>query len=252
MTALAELEAWFLRLVTSGRGDPRGLIAGGELGIYAHAYGARLLEALRVDHPKLVAALGDERFAALVEGYVAARPPSSFTLRDYGVDLPRWLAGADAPPWAADLARLERARVEAFDAADAAPLTRDELATRAPEELPGLVLRWVPAAQVVTVAWSVDDTWSDLEDGVAPRPATAGPRTILVWRRDVEVIHRTLEADEAAVADAVATGASFADVCETLARHSDEPAARAIELLVRWLDAACLTASTDIPTEDHV
>jgi hypothetical protein len=128
MTALAALQARFLALVTTGRGDPRGLLASGELGIYAHAYGARLLEALRGDHPKLEAALGAAQFATLIEGYVAARPPSSFTLRDYGIDLPGWLATADAPPWAADLARLERARVEVFDAADQVALSRDEVA----------------------------------------------------------------------------------------------------------------------------
>ena len=81
MADLAALQARFLALVTSGRGDPRGLVAGGELGVYAYAYGARLLDALRADHPKLEAALGADRFAAVVEGYVASRPPRSFTDR---------------------------------------------------------------------------------------------------------------------------------------------------------------------------
>ena len=64
MAELAALQARFLALVVSGQGDPRGLIAGGELGIYAYAYGARLHEALRQDHPKLEDAIGDRVLAA--------------------------------------------------------------------------------------------------------------------------------------------------------------------------------------------
>ncbi|MBP8809754.1 MAG: putative DNA-binding domain-containing protein [Kofleriaceae bacterium] len=253
MTALAALQARFLALVTTGRGDPRGLLASGELGIYAHAYGARLLEALRGDHPKLEAALGAAQFATLIEGYVAARPPSSFTLRDYGIDLPGWLATADAPPWAADLARLERARVEVFDAADQVALSRDEVAALPPEALAALPLRWLAASAVVPLAWTVDDTWSDLEDDVAPRPPTPTARVVLVWRRDLAVIHRTLEADEAALASAVAAGVTFAEACEVVARFTDEPAARAIELLLRWLEAEALapTARSTPAQDDH-
>lgn len=253
MTALAELQAHFLALVTTGRGDPRGLVAGGELGIYAHAYGARLLEALRVDHPKLEAALGPARFAAAIEGYVAARPPSSFTLRDYGVDLPGWLTTADAPPWAADLARLERARVEVFDAADQVALARDDVAALSPHALAALPLRWITASAVVPLAWTVDDTWSDLEDDAPPRPPTPTARVVLVWRRDLAVIHRTLETDEAALASALAHGVTFADACDVVARFTDEPAPRAIELLLRWLDAGVLapSARTTPSQDDH-
>ena len=142
----------FQALVTSGRGDPRGLVAAGELGIYAFAYGARLRDALRADHPKLAAALGSARFDEVVDGYVAARPPSAWSLRELGAELGRHLDGAaDAPPWAGDLARLERARVEVFDAADAAPLGRDDLAALPPDALATLALAWVPASAGVAV-----------------------------------------------------------------------------------------------------
>jgi hypothetical protein len=243
---LAALQARFLALVTSGRGDPRGLVAGGELGVYAYAYGARLLDALRADHPKLEAALGADRFAAVVEGYVAAQPPRSFTLRDLGVDLAAHLDSldprdaTDAGPWAGDLARLERARVEVFDGPDHAAATRDDVAALGPAAIAALPLAWVPASAVVSLRWSVDEVWSALEDGAPPPPAIADPRVVLVWRRDLEVIHRTLDPDEAAVAPLIAAGATFADVCGALVEHADDPAPRALALLVRWLDAAAL------------
>jgi hypothetical protein len=249
---LAALQARFLALVVSGQGDPRGLIAGGELGIYAYAYGARLHEALRQDHPKLEAALGAEAFAALVAGYVAARPPRSFTLRDLGVDLARYLDDAAtaptplAPPWAGDLARLERARVEVFDGPDHAALTRDHVAALGPEAIADLHLAWVPASAVVPLAWSVDAVWSALVDATTPPAAVAAPRTALVWRRDLEVIHRTLDPDEAAVAPRLVAGATFAEVCGALAELVDDPAPRALALLLRWLDAAALRLQADL------
>lgn len=241
MPGLIDLQRQFQALVIAGHGDPRGLIGSGQLGIYAHAYGARLLEALRADHPKLEAALGEAAFAAAVAGYVAACPPSSFTLRDLGVDLGAYLDRTPSvPPWAGALARLERARVEVFDARDARAMSREDVAALAPVDLPGLALAWVPASAVVDVAWSVDDTWSAIEDDVEAQSPTPTPRTVLVWRRELEVIHRTLEPDEAALAPALAAGTTFASICERLAATSDAPAERAIELLLRWLDGGTL------------
>jgi len=62
---------------------------------------------------------------------------------------------------------------------------------------------------------------------------------VLVWRRDITVIHRTLEPDEAITMRRVAAGASFGDICEALAGTADA-ASRAVELLLRWLDAELL------------
>lgn len=246
--SLLEQQRAFQALVTSGRGDPRGLVASGELGIYAFAYGARLRDALRVDHPKLEAALGASRFAELVDGYVAARPPSAWTLRELGLELGPYLDGAvDVPPWAGDLARLERARVEVFDGADATPLGRDDVAALPPEALATLALAWVPASAVVTLRWTVDDGWTALEDAAPWGEPAATARAVLVWRRGLEVIHRTLEPDEADVAQSLAEGTSFAALCAALALSAEEPAARAVELLIRWLDAGVLTCPDITP-----
>ncbi|MBK9033873.1 MAG: putative DNA-binding domain-containing protein [Myxococcales bacterium] len=246
--SLLEQQRAFQALVTSGGGDPRGLIAAGELGIYAFAYGARLRDALRADHPKLEASLGPARFDEEVDGYVAARPPSTWTLRDLGVALGAYLDGAaDVPPWAGDLARLERARVEVFDGADATPLGRDDVAALPPDALAALALAWVPASAVVTLAWTVDDGWAALERDAPWIEPAATARTVLVWRRGLEVVHRTLEPDEAVVAPVLAAAARFADVCAALAPLTDEPADRAIALLIRWLDAGALTGPEAAP-----
>jgi hypothetical protein len=67
---------------------------------------------------------------------------------------------------------------------------------------------------------------------------------VLVWRRDVAVLHRTLDGDEGQLAPRIAAGALFSEVCEVLGEaHGEDASARAVELLLRWLAAAALDAS---------
>jgi hypothetical protein len=171
----------------------------------------------------------------------------------------------------ADLARIERARTEVFDGPDATPLSREDLSAMDPAEFPSLVLRLVPSSRVVSLETNADEVWDAIENegetaatGVstcesaigtaiaadAPviversmatdAPAIVdGPRVVLVWRREITVIHRTLDLDEARIVPMMIAGTTFGAACELL----DEATAaeRAIELLVRWLDAQILT-----------
>lgn len=248
MPDLATLQRQFHDRVTAGA-PADGLIASGDLEIYASMYASRLHDALADDYPKLRAALGDERFTAIAAQYLRAHPPRSFTLRDAGIDLAAWLATTTlAPPWSSDLAALERARVEVFDGPDAEPLTHAGVSELG-AELPELVLAWVPSSVVVPLAWAVDDLWSAIEDDQPVVEPARDARIVLVWRRDFSVLHRTLDPDEAELARPIATGARFADVCERLGSlHGDEASGRAAELLLRWLEAAALAAPGDLAT----
>lgn len=245
MADLATLQRQFYDRVTAGV-PCEGLAASGDLAIYAGMYTTRLVDALADDFPKLRSVLGGEAFTALARDYVRAHPPRSFTLRDAGLALPDYLrAMSAAPPWAADLAALERARLEVFDGPDAAPLGHAEAAALG-DQLPELVVAWVPASAVVPLAWTVDDLWSAIEDDQPLPEPVAEPRTVLVWRRDVSVLHRTLDPDEAALAHQLVRGARFAEVCEVLgALHGEGASARAVELLVRWLGVEALAAPSE-------
>ncbi|HEY0481036.1 MAG TPA: DNA-binding domain-containing protein [Kofleriaceae bacterium] len=254
MADLAELQQQFYDRVVGHEpgGEPEAgadLIGSGDVDVYARMYASRLHDTLADDYPKLRVALGDDRFGDVVAQYLRAHPPRSFTLRDTGLDLPAFLRGtAIAPAWAADLAALERARIEVFDGADTEPLAQDEVAALG-DELPGLVLSWVPSSVVVPLAWAVDDLWSAIEDGEPPfEPTpTSEPRVVLVWRRDVAVLHRTLDADEARLASQIAGGAAFAEVCGVLGEiHGEDASPRAVELLLRWLGAAALDGSPPV------
>jgi hypothetical protein len=247
---LARLQREFLARVTGGD-VPDGLIASGDLDIYTRMYASRLHDALADDYPKLRTALGDERFAEVAEDYLRAHPPRSFTLREAGVALAEHLRSSMlAPAWAADLAALERARLEVFDGPDAAPLAQADviaLDTRLPE----LVLAWVAASSVVPLAWAVDDLWSALEDDQPVFAPAHEARVVLVWRRELAVLHRTLDPDEAELAQQIAIGVAFAEICTVLGGlHGEAAGERGVELLLRWLAAEAVVAQPTAPITD--
>lgn len=225
-------------LVVDGRAP-----AAERLGVYVHAYRARLRGVLAAEFPRVRAALGDDDFTSLVDRYLVARPPRHPSIAMAGAALPSFLASAaGAPRWLAELAALERVRTDAFTAADSRTAARDDFAAVTPEIFPSLLLRLVPSAVLVPMAWNADELWQALDpeaSGAPPPSAVRGARTVLVWRRAITVVHRTLDADEAHALATLAHGATFATVCDTLAGQ-EAPETRAIELLLRWIDAALI------------
>lgn len=221
-----------------------GVAARRRLEVYANAYRVRIYDAIAAEQPKIATVMGD-RFRALCKSYLAAHPTSKPSLRDAAQHLPAFLdAGGfpEAPVWLADLARLERARTEAFDGPEAEPLRREHLAEIPPEEVAFVTLPLVPTGQLVELSTFADEVWTALENerpipDEPAQPPGHTPRAVLVWRRDTTVIHRTLAADEAQVLRALAGGAMFADACEILI-DDPEPAQRALQIILTALDGA--------------
>src|ERR1700721_2905459 len=90
--------------------------------VYKYAYGSRLVEAMRNDHKLLHSYLGDEMFDAMGAAYVAAKPSQHPNLRWFSQNVPDFLRATQPYsdyPVVADLAALEKALNDAFDAKDA-------------------------------------------------------------------------------------------------------------------------------------
>ena len=95
---------------------------------------------------------GPDFFRAMARFHARATPPSSPLLFEYGRDFPDFIAGyehARPMPWLADVARIERAWLDAYHAADAEPLAPQLLASIAPERLAETVLIPHPATRIV-------------------------------------------------------------------------------------------------------
>jgi hypothetical protein len=102
------------------------------LEIYNKQYWFRLLDSLYEDFPGLRTLIGDERFQKMSIAYLTKYPSNTFSLRDLGDRLGKFIAWE--PKWVAphhklarDLVRLEWAHIVAFDGEALPPLEIDAL-----------------------------------------------------------------------------------------------------------------------------
>lgn len=225
--------------------------------IYADMYRARLVDVLREDYPRVAAILGDADFAALACRYLARHPSTHPSVRHVGRRFADWIAGeATVAPNLADLARLEWARVEVFDAADAEPLRLADLESLPPDEWPALRLRLIPACLVLESTWPVHAIWASADpdpeadapadvcasaDGAAeraPETWTREPTVVRVWREGFSVSHAAMGPDEQRAFRVLARGEPFAEICAAIEEGLDaDAAARQVgAILLRWLE----------------
>lgn len=231
-------EAALRAVVATPRAD-----AAQRLGIYSHAYRVRLLGVLRDDFPGLRALAGDEDFEALALAYVESTPSAHANVRWYGgglADFARARAPWSAQPEFAAMAALEWAIGLAFDAADDPIVEFAEVAALAPADWPRLRLKLHASLQRLELEHDVDAIRRavDRSEPIPSAAALTPARPWLAWRQDSIVRHRRLEDDEAAALDAVAQGASFAELCVRLCdwHAPDAVAVRAAGLFRRWIE----------------
>lgn len=221
------------------------------LGVYRSAYLLRIVAALGEDFPALKAALGAAAFDALASDYVEACPSRHPSLRHAGDRLAAFVAGHESAaeararwPFAADLAALEWAITDAFDAADAEPLSRADLTALPPEYWDDLALVPLPGAQLLELAWPVRALRAAHDAGEALPPVAPAPSSerVLVWRREERVRHRELSAEEAPLLALALRGARFGAVCALAAasRGEEAGAAHAAAALARWVEDGVL------------
>jgi len=203
--------------------------------VYSDAYYLRLRDVLREDFPRVAALLGPERFEDAASGYLEVFPSKQPSVRHLGRALAEFLRRReDIPKCLADLAQLEWARVEVFDAPDAESATIGDFVSVPPDAWPALRFSTIPALQTLRAQYPVHQLWS----GDESLDVAATNTSIRVWRaNDCRVFHAPMDERESAALRKMISGEPFAAICETFA---DLPAAEAAEeataLLARWIE----------------
>lgn len=244
---LADDEAALLDVVSRGPGG-----AAPRLGIYHHAYRARLLETLRDSFGHTLMYLGDEWFDALSTEFIEAHPSASANLRWYGHALPDWLAqrlnhdeALGDHPEVAELARLDWALRSAFDGPDAPVLALTDLAALAPEAWATVAFKPHPTLALLSLRCNTLGLWHalDQEADVPPAEVLPSPMHVVVWRFDERPHFRSVQPIEAAALQALVRGQVFAETCAWLAEQfpDDNAAALAGGFLRRWVDEGLLS-----------
>jgi hypothetical protein len=208
MTDLAELQRELVGALRQGRslasnpewaGFAAAHVAGNErlspveqLEIYREQFWLRHTSSLVEDFPGLGGILGQTDWEKLAEQYLREVTPESYTLRDLGCQLPRVIEQAAWLPHQAlclDMARLELAYIEVFDAPDSAPLAPERLTGLAEDDLLRARLAIAPSVRLLSLEYPVADLRRALrvqsDEAVAiPEPAA---QHLVVYRRDLRL-----------------------------------------------------------------
>lgn len=213
-----------------------------QLEIYREQFWLRHTAALLEDFPGLSGILGQASWERLAEGYLEEVVPTSWTLRDLGARLPAHVERCDWLPHrdlCVDMARLEWAHVEVFDAEDVPRLTPARL-----EGLPDeawLTARIVlgPALALVRVRHPVAELRRAIraaDGGAVPLPAPA-PANLVVHRGDDLSLHDETVGDAAfELLVALGEGVPLAPACERTSRRVPGAAEELEREALRWFN----------------
>jgi putative DNA-binding protein len=175
---------------------PAGKTADRRYNVYRNNVTVSLIEALAAVFPTVQRITGVDFFRAMARTHIRITPPASPLLFEYGRDFPAFIAQyeyASSMPWLADTARIERAWLDAYHAADAEPLAPAALASVPPEELVDLVFVAHPATRIVRSRFSAVTIVASNRGGEpAGRIDASAPEDALITRPDLDVILRRL------------------------------------------------------------
>lgn len=194
---------------------PRGKSAVKCYNVYRNNVTVSLIDALASIYPAVQRLTGSDFFRAMARFHVRESPPTSPLLFDYGRDFPAFVARyehARSLPWLADVARLERAWLDAYHANDAPPLSSTALTTAAPDSLAGLVFVAHPATRLVRSQFAAVTIFAaNRESTSSERIDASTPEDALITRPEFDVVVQRLPPGGAVFLDGLMSGRTLAE-----------------------------------------
>jgi hypothetical protein len=174
---------------------PNGKAARKRYNVYRNNVTVSLINALAAVFPATMRITGADFFRAMARFHVRATPPTSPLLFEYGRDFPDFIEQyehAQSMPWLADVARIERAWLDAYHAADAEPLRPQALASIPAERLADAVLTPHPATRIVRSPFPAVTIFVANRGDATGQIEANGPEDALLTRPASEVVVRRL------------------------------------------------------------
>lgn len=249
MNYFADLQAQFQHFVMGEETGVSDGIVGDELAsteerlaVYFDAYRLRLLGILETEFPGVRALTTAEQFKEIGCGYLDKFPSNFPSVRWFAVNFAEYVDTVQEQfelPYLGEMAAFEWARGRAFDASDSTVTKSDALAKLPADQWPILKITFHASARRVAFGWNTEELWRSINAGQSlPPPARrAEPAQVCVWRRDLTLYWRILDAAEAWAMKNFERGKNFSEVCDGLCEfhaQADVPAAAA-GYLSRWI-----------------
>ena len=175
---------------------PNGKAARKRYNVYRNNVTVSLINALAATFPATMRITGVDFFRAMARSHVRVTPPTSPLLFEYGRDFPDFIESyeyAKPLPWLADVARIERAWLDAYHAADAEPMSAQALASIRRERLADAVMTTHPALRVTRSRFAAVSIFAEnRSDRPVSCTGATEPQDALVTRPGLEVVVRRL------------------------------------------------------------
>jgi hypothetical protein len=247
--AHAVLESFAAALLDPDQPAPVGLSTwngsdpAARFGVYRNNVAVSLIGALADTFPVTRELVGAPFFDAMARCFVAAEPPRSPVLAEYGNTFPDFVSAfppAAGLPYLRDLARLELARVHAYHATDADALGADALAAYLddPARLPTARLTLHPSLAVIASDHAIVSLWAAHQGHQRIEEVDPGcAESALVLRQRDDALVLAIPRGTAAFVAALSSGAALGEAATVAAPDPDPDPdfslAQTIALLIR-------------------
>lgn len=190
---------------------PDGIASSRRFGVYRNNVVIGLTETLKDAFPAVQRIVGAEFFQAMARAYVVTDPPRTPMLFDYGAGFPDFIEQfepAAGLPYLSDVARLERAWMEAYHEAEAPPIGHAAFAEIGSDQLPTMRLVLHPSVRIVRSRFPVLTIWQMNVGGGIPAPVdlAAGGEDALLVRPEAVVEVRSIPQGCADFIEALVSG----------------------------------------------
>jgi hypothetical protein len=190
------------------------------LTVYRNTIAKGCVDALAANFPTVLSMDGEEWFRAAAALFAREAPPASAALQGYGEAFPAWLGRfppAEALPYLAGVAHLDRLWTEALFAAEAPTLSAEALAGLAPQALAEGRLALHPSVRFAAFEAGLPSLWSAARAGETELDLPARAEALLCRRRDGVVAHRVIGEAETEFLRACRDGQPLAQAAERAA-----------------------------------
>jgi len=208
------------------------------LSIYGEMYFWRVTEILAKEFPTVQHLVGEERFGTLVKDYVTGHPSTHYSLTRLGSRFSAYLADdADNLPhreFAADIATVERAMEDVFDAPRAEPIQYEDLTAIPTERWGGVRLQTIPALRLLQLDYPVNAYITAVrENRHLDIPGTA-PAFVAVYRHHYRVWRVDLDAQRFTILAALRDGESLGSALDSCASLPGMDEASLVDAVSGW------------------
>lgn len=196
------------------------------LRVYRNNIMGTVAGALAANYPMIEKLVGGEFLNPMTRSYVLAHPPKSGHLTLYGADFNAFIATyppAKDLPYLPDMARLETAMAQSYNARDEYPLTIQDMAKIPEDKIADFPLKRREAAHIIKSPWPLDKIMALCrgENGQDRLDIRSGGVCLLVHRPHLDVEIATISEPDYFFLHALETTALGESVAKTIESHPD-------------------------------